>query len=207
MRKRLSVALLVFCGCCSVVAARPVLAETVGLGPKQTIQATIDSLVQVVEVTKNPQQREERRRRMREVITPCFDFAEMAKSSLGPKWEQLNDAERTEFVDTFSELLAKTYLDRIGNIERGMVSVVGERLADPRALVKTTVNYKGDVFPIDYKMLNQGGKWKVFDVVIENIGLVVNYRSEFAGIIRKEQFAGLMKRLREKLAKLGEAKS
>jgi phospholipid transport system substrate-binding protein len=170
-------------------------------GAKRAIQMTIDSLVQVVEATRGANRRDERRSRMREVITPRFDFAEMSKSSLGHKWEQLNETQRKEFVDTFSELLAKTYLDRIGNIERGMVTVNGQRSSGPRAIVKTTVNYKGDVFPIDYKMLNQNGDWKVYDVVIENIGLVVNYRNEFAGIIRREQFNGLMKRLRDKLAK------
>jgi phospholipid transport system substrate-binding protein len=81
-----------------------------------------------------------------------------------------------------------------------MVKVESESVDPPKAVVKTVVISKGDTFPIDYKlMVGSNGKWQVYDVVIENIGLVANYRNEFSGIIRKDKFSGLMERLRAKL--------
>lgn len=167
--------------------------------PKSEMETTLNSLVAIVEANHGAEQRQVRRDKMRDVIEPKFNFEEMAKRSLGAKWKEINQTERTEFVDLFSELLATTYLGRIENVEKGMVDIKAETLKFPRALVKTVVTYKGDQFPIDYKLLFDGSKgWRVYDVIIENIGLISNYRNEFAGILRKEKFSGLLERLREK---------
>jgi len=168
--------------------------------PKEVIQGTIDKLVNVVETLPGKDNVAKRRAEMRVVIEPRFDFAEMSKSSLNRFWLERTAEEQQEFVQVFSELLARTYLDRIDTIERGMVAVNSERAVKGRAIVKTTVNYKGDTFPIDYRMIQKDNSWKVYDVVIENIGLINNYRNEFAGVIRKEQFSGLMKKLKAKIA-------
>lgn len=170
------------------------------VSPKAEMQKTIEQLVDLVEKYPGDENLSVRHEQMREVIGPKFDFDEMAKRSLGAKWKSISATERTEFVDLFSELLATTYLGRIENVERNMVTVKEEKLRMPRALVKTTVDYKGDLFPIDYKLLNGDKGWRVYDVIIENIGLVANYRSEFAGIIRKHKFSGLLDKLRQKNA-------
>lgn len=169
--------------------------------PRQIIAHTIDKLVQIVEQYPGEDNVELRREKLREVITPKFDFREMAKRSLGAHWNEIEESQQTEFVDAFSELLARTYLARIENVRSNMVTVDSEKVKVPKAFIKTTVTYKGDTFPIDYKLVKKKDDWKVYDVVIENIGLVANYRNEFAGIIRKEQFSGLMKRLHKKVAK------
>ena len=122
----------------------------------------------------------------------------MSKRSLGPTWNLVTPAEQEEFVKVFSELLAKTYLARIEFIEPNTVKIESEQVTEPKALVKTMIHHKGDIFPLDYKLVNVDKVWRVYDVVIENIGLVANYRNEFAGIIRKEEFSGLMRRLKEK---------
>lgn len=162
------------------------------------VQATLNEVVDMVE--KYPSERETtlRREKLHEVIAPRFDFGEMSKRSLGAQWLKCSESERKEFVEIFSDLLATTYLSRIETVKRGMVSVDGEKVDFPKAVVKTTVTHKGDTFPIDYKLVFRNGGWKVYDVVIENIGLVANYRNEFAGIVRREKFSGLMERLRKK---------
>lgn len=180
---------------------QPVFAEELPDGvnsPKAEMQSTLDSLVEVVQSHPGEEQLEDRRSKMREVIEPRFDFEEMSKRSLGAEWKSLSEPQRNEFVDLFSELLARTYLGRIENVEPGMVEIQDQKIRYPRALVRTSVDYKGDTFPIDYKLVNRGGGWQVYDVIIENIGLISNYRNEFAGIIRKEKFAGLLERLRAK---------
>jgi phospholipid transport system substrate-binding protein len=162
------------------------------------VKDTIDKLVKVVETFPGDDHIKERRDKMREIITPKFDFQEMSKRSLGAHWPEITPEQQKDFVSVFSDLLARTYLARIENIRANTVKIDTESVNYPNAIVKTTVTHKGDTFPIDYKLLNESSKWRVYDVVIENIGLVANYRNEFAGIIRKEQFDGLMKRLREK---------
>lgn len=164
------------------------------------VQITLDEVIKIVKAYPTDAQLDERRRKLREIINPRFDFEEMSKRSLGTYWRQITPEQQKDFVQVFSDLLARTYLSKIETVEEGMVKFDGEKVDFPRAMVKTVVKYKGDNFPLDYKLLNEAGTWKVYDVVIENIGLIANYRNEFSGIIRKENFDGLMKRLREKNA-------
>lgn len=171
------------------------------------IRETVEKVVDVATSLPGEANATVRRQRLRELIAPKFDFEEMAKRSLGAQWLQRTPEEQKEFIDVFSDLLAQTYLSRLDTVKKGMVTVDSENLDFPRSVVKTSVTSKGDTFPIDYKLINTDGRWRVYDVVIENIGLVANYRNEFAGIIRKEEFSGLMARLREKAAKQKEAAS
>lgn len=193
--KKFIIAALFFLTCLPVAIAE-------GLGPKATIENTINEIVKVVETYPGDANLRERRAKLREIINPQFDFGKMAQLSLGTNWPEITAEQQQEFVSVFSDLLAKTYLTKIETIKAGMVSIETESLdsTGAKATVKTLVKSKGDVFPIDYKLLNVGGIWKAYDVVIENIGLVVNYRNEFTGLIRKEKFEGLMKKLREKAA-------
>lgn len=170
------------------------------LSPVEAIERTVEQLVLVVETLQAEDQTQERRLRMRNIIEPRFDFEEMAKRSLGAQWLSISADEQKEFTAVFSDLLAKTYLDRLENIEKGMVTIRGEKIVNNKALVRTTVAYKDDSFPLDYKLIKRTNTWQVYDVIIENIGLVANYRHEFAGIIRKEKFKGLLDRLKQKVA-------
>ena len=171
------------------------------LPPIQEMKLTIDKIVDAVEANPGDAKQVERKDALRTIINPKFNFAKMAELSLGANWNNISDAQKTDFVKTFSDLLSKTYLTKIETVKRGMVTVEAESI-DPKgnkATVKTLVQSKGDTFPIDYTMSNETGSWKVYDVSIENIRLVVNYRNEFAAVLRKEGFDGLMERLRNKV--------
>lgn len=168
------------------------------VSPMADMKETTDKIVQIVEQFPNDDQKETRRSKIRELINPKFNFNEMARRSLGAHWNDITSEEQADFTRVFSDLLARTYLSKIETVRAGMVSVDKEDINSDKAIVKTTITSKGSTFPIDYKLQLLDGKWQVYDVVIENIGLVANYRSEFAGIIRKEKFAGLMERLRKK---------
>jgi len=174
-------------------------AEAVQQTPLGLIKETIDKVISVNKKLSGEENLKARRKELRAIIEPYFDFKEMAKRSLGANWNTITPAEQEDFVNVFSELLARTYLSRIDTVTTQLVSFEKEEINHPKAEVKTTINHKGDSFPIDYKFLDESGSWKVYDVVIENIGLVANYRNEFAGIIRKDKFTGLMDKLRKKL--------
>jgi phospholipid transport system substrate-binding protein len=180
--------------CSHVAFAAPSLSS-----PKVEMQKTIDDIIAIAEAHQGDAQKTVRREKLRTLINPKFNFAEMSKRSLGPNWNEITPEEQKEFTLVFSELLARTYLSKIETVKPGMVKVESEQVEAPRAVVKTTVTSKGDTFPIDYKMSLSNNAWQVYDVVIENIGLVANYRNEFSGVIRKEKFDGLMTKLRKKI--------
>jgi phospholipid transport system substrate-binding protein len=169
--------------------------------PKAEIQKTIDSIIATVQLHPGDSEKGLRREKLREIINPKFDFDEMSRRSLGSNWTEITPAEQKDFTTVFSELLARTYLSKIETVKPGMVKVESEQVEGPKAVVKTVVLSQGDTFPIDYKMMYRDNGWRVYDVVIENIGLVANYRNEFSGIIRKDKFSGLMERLRAKVNK------
>ena len=171
--------------------------------PMAEVQSTIDKVLVVALNLKGDANKAKRREQLREIISPRFDFAEMAKRSLGASWLKMSAEQQDEFVKVFSSLLGRTYLERVESIEEKMVTIDSENVSFPKALVKTSVNRNGDVFPLDYRLHYVENEWKVYDVIIENIGLVSNYRNEFSGIIRKDGIDGLITRLKEKEEKSG----
>jgi len=204
-------ALLVLCRVLSLggllLGATPIVRAQVKLpSARAELKITIDQLVETVERTKGNELAGQRKQELRKIIWPKFDFSEMSVRSLGPMWKEISEEQRTEFTSIFSELLARTYLSRVGTIERGMVSIEGEKIYPPvgageaRALVRTVVTQKGDKFPILYKVVFREQQWRVYDIIIENVGLVANYRNEFSGIVRREGFPRLMERLRRKVS-------
>jgi phospholipid transport system substrate-binding protein len=177
----------------------PVIAEaadTVG----STITITIKALQDAVTAGEK-QPAAEVDATLRKILAPVFDFSEMARSSLGSNWNKGTPEQQKEFVDLFSERLAKTYLKRIkDNVKDADYHLLKETVDGEHGMVQTTVIDKGDKIRIDYRMIHKEGSWRVYDVVIESVGLVTNFRNEFGTIVRKEGFDGLLKRLRDKVA-------
>lgn len=169
-------------------------------GAISDVRITVQKLVEIAETLPGEPHREERRTKLRQIMIERFDFNEMAKRSLGTQWSKITPEEQADFVKIFSDLLAKTYMNRIEKVTRDMVKVESENLDFPKSVVKSKVTSDGDVFPLDYRLQNVNGTWKVYDVIIENIGLVANYRNEFAGIVRSSGFTGLMDGLKKKAA-------
>lgn len=182
----------------SLLALVSVAAADTTPSPRADMDKTINDIIAIVEASPGDAVKVQRREKLRTLINPRFNFDEMSRRALGPSWNDITPEEQREFTEVFSDLLARTYLSKIETVKRGMVSVVSETVELPKALVKTTVVSKGDTFPIDYKLMFDDGRWQVYDVVVENIGLVANYRNEFSGIMRKDKFSGLLARLKQK---------
>jgi phospholipid transport system substrate-binding protein len=137
---------------------------------------------------------------------PLFDFEEMSKSCLGANWRKATPEQQKEFVDLFSKLLSKTYLAKIrSNVEESSVKFLPGMTKGDRVVVRSIINSRGDDVAADYRMLEKNGQLKIYDVVVENVGLVTNYRTEFNSILRKGDFPELLSRLRNQSikAKLG----
>jgi phospholipid transport system substrate-binding protein len=167
----------------------------------ETVSAVVSKVRSTVVDQQDSLSSEEMEEKLREIIEPVFDFRTMARSSLARHWNDASPEEQEEFVTLFSELLARTYLRRIReNAAESTISVVGERKAGgDKVLVSTSVKYEKDQSAaINYRMRQKDNSWLVYDVIIENIGLVSNYRQEFDGIVRREKVSGLIERLRQK---------
>ena len=184
--------------------AAAVLALTIfGIGeqaaaqtPGQQVQETIQ---QVTAIVGSPAGGEsERRDAVRRVLSPRFDWNEMARQSLGKNWPSAT-AKQREFVATFTEFMGNSYIGQIGSYKDEKIIYIGERRDSNLAQVDTKlVPAKGDPLSVNYKLHQVDGDWKIYDVVIADISLVNNYRSQFNRIIAKSSFEDLLKQLREK---------
>jgi len=173
-------------------------------GPTGQIRGTID---RVIEILKRPELKSEARARerrdlLRREIKPVFDFDEMSKRSLGPNWRERTPQEREAFVGLFTELLENAYLGKIDSYRGETINYVKETIDPPYAVAATViVTTRGQEIPVDYRMLRNGDRWRIYDVVIEGVSLVNNYRSQFNAILRKSSFPEMMDKLRGTIRK------
>jgi phospholipid transport system substrate-binding protein len=148
---------------------------------------------------KGPDKAEARRRQLEKLAADRMDYAEMAKRSLGVHWRELSDAEREEFVTLFQRLLWKTQIHLVEGYSGEQVQYLGERVTEDFAEVRTRiVSEKVDV-PVDYRLLRLAGEWRVYDVVVDGVSLVSNYRGQFARILRASSYDDLVAQLRKKV--------
>jgi phospholipid transport system substrate-binding protein len=177
----------------------PVLA---GAGaPGTQIRQTVGELLAALQdpSLKGEASKQERRKRLKEVIYPRFDFAEMAKRSLGKHWQQRTPEEQEEFVKLFTSLLEASYLNAIESYNGEKVQFLRERQDQGLAEVETKiVDGQGKEFSVNYRLHSRAGDWKVYDVMIENISLVNNYRSQFNRVLGKSSYRDLVLAMKEK---------
>jgi len=176
------------------IAAPVAAAET----PKQQLQATMERVMAVTRTFRSASDFENNKARLKQIIFPRFDFSEMARRSLGSYWSGLQGKEK-EFLAAFVQFAEASYMNALGSY-RGEKMVYGrEQIDNNFAEVDTEVlNSRGDGTPITYKLHLVRGQWKVYDVIIDQISLVSNYRSQFSRILQTASMDELMRRLREK---------
>src|SRR5256885_7695712 len=169
--------------------------------PTDQLRAQIDRAVKILEdpeLKKDGRQRE-RREAVRQVANDIFDFSETAKRSLARHWTPRTQAERDEFVSLFADLLERSYIGKIELYGGEKVQFVGESLEGEGAVVRTKlVTKQGTEIPIEYRMLRRGDKWLGYDVVIEGVSLISNYRTQFNQIITTSSFQELIKKMKTK---------
>ena len=169
--------------------------------PTEQLRVEIE---QVIKVLDDPELKQEenaaaRRAEVRRIANEIFDFGETAKRSLARHWASRTPAEREEFVQLFADLLERSYISKIELYGGEKVDYVGETIDGDQATIKTKITTKqGTEIPIDYRMLKRGDKWLVYDVIIEGVSLVANYRSQFNKIIVTSSYAELVKKMRDK---------
>jgi phospholipid transport system substrate-binding protein len=164
--------------------------------PTEQIQETIQQVLSVVRNTANSH--EQRKEMLRETLMPRFDWFEMARQTLGKHWSVAAGREN-EFIGAFADFLGNSYVGNIGSFKDEKILFVQESIESNQAQVKTKiVPGKGEPTSVNYRLHRVEGHWKIYDVVVDDISIVVNYRSQFNRILTRGTFDDLLRQLREK---------
>jgi len=168
--------------------------------PMESMKSTVHHALEVLRdpELKKPDRADERVTRLKKIADSRFDYGEMAKRSLGSQWSKLEERQQQEFVDLFTEFLTSTYMDKIHDYGGEDVKFLNERIEDQYAEVKSLMVGKKTEIPLDYRLLLKDGEWKAYDVVVDGISLVRNYREQFTTILRSSSYDKLARMLREK---------
>jgi phospholipid transport system substrate-binding protein len=181
----------------SAVTASPAAAGA----PSDQLKTQIDRVLKTLD---DPELKKEgrakgRRAAVRKIANDIFDFGETARRSLGRHWQPRTPAEREEFVELFADLLERSYISKVELYGGEKIQYLGDTIEGDQAKVQTKLLTKGgNEIPIEYRMHKKGDRWLVYDVVIEGVSLIANYRTQFNKIIQTASYQELVKKMKAK---------
>ncbi|MDH4154704.1 MAG: ABC transporter substrate-binding protein [Nitrospira sp.] len=172
-------------------------------GPESPTEAVRGTITQVIRILQDPALKEPaklipRRRMLEEVIGSRFDYAEMSKRALAADWTPLIEVQRVEFVELFKRFLSDRYTEKIEGYSGEQVAYLLERIEGTYAEVRTELRSDKTTIPMDYRLFAKDGRWHAYDIIVDGVSLVKNYRSQFQKIIRESSYQELVKKLRER---------
>ena len=172
--------------------------------PTDSMKGTIDEVLRIIrdKELKQAAKAEERRSQLEKVVSERFDYQEMSRRALGAPWNQLSDKEKQEFVSLFQTLLTNSYAEKVESYSGEGVQYLNERTEKDYAEVRTKILSGKTEIPLDYRLINRGTDWRVYDVVVDGVSLVNNYRGQFTKILRASSYSDLVDQLRKKSDKL-----
>lgn len=179
--------------------------------PLAVVKQGVDEIIAILQDKKlsGAAKKEERRNRVSVVVGSYFDFDEMAMRALARFWKERTPEERKQFAGLFRQLLERTYIDKVDNYCRELDASCTDKVVvfkrqeqqGNKAIVYTVFVRNNVETPVEYKMQHESGRWQVYDVIIEGVSLVRNYRTQFESIITREKFSGLIAKMEEKIKK------
>ncbi len=192
--------------------AAPVLAQTMVAdaqpgptagrsGPLNVVTSSVFRVLTIVRSqSADATESGKRRVEIRQAAVELFDFEEMSRRLLGQRWTDASPEEQQDFMSLFTDLLERAYLNTIGNYSLATITFQGETISGSYAQVQSRMAAgKGEV-AIEYRLLDHDGRWAVYDVAVDGVSLISNYRSQFNSILKRISFAQLLDRLRNREA-------
>lgn len=173
-----------------------------GGAPMRAVQGNVE---QVLEVLRDPKLKadavkEAKKEKLRRIYDGMFDQVEISRRALSRNWNSLTPAQREEFVGLFRQVLEKSYMDKIlAYVDEKIVFDREVQVSETRAEIQTTIITSSSRIPVFYRVISRDGEWKVYDVVIENVSLVLNYRAQFDEILAKNTPEQMIEILRKKV--------
>ena len=150
---------------------------------------------------------EDKRTQISVIVKERFDFRAMSQRTLATNWNKTTDEEKEKFVDLFSQLIENSYVGKIDSYTNERVDYPGEKVSGRKAVVETLIITSSADIPVDYRVYQKGQQWLVYDVIIEGVSLISNYRSSYQEIMKKEGFDGLLAKMRAKIDELASTPS
>jgi phospholipid transport system substrate-binding protein len=183
----------------TIVFTRPALCA-VPAGPLTEIKTTVNKVIAILNDPAMKSNAVQRRQALKDSVAGHFDFAEMGKSALGFHWKELSEQQRKGFVDLFTRFIQASYISRIESYSGQQIDYVKETMDGPDyAQVNTNIVQEGkEPIALNYRVKLEEGTWRVYDVTVENISIVANYRNQFNRKINNEGFDALMDSMRAK---------
>lgn len=167
--------------------------------PTEQLRASVEKIVKVLEdpALRSEARAKERRAAIRREAEAAFDFGETARRALGRHWQGLGESDRAEFTGLFTDLIERAYISKIERYSGEKIAFAGEAVEGGLATVRTRfVTRQGTEVPVDYRMQQRGDRWLVYDVSVEGVSLVNNYRTQFDKIIQTSSYSELVRRLK-----------
>ena len=169
--------------------------------PTDLVRQTTDQVFKILEDPQfqAPNRQAERQERLHKIAEQVFDWQEMARRALAVHWRERTPQEQQEFVRLFRDLVEGTYMNRLESAtqEKHEIQYVGEQVDGSRATVKTNVvTRRNQQVPIEYRLQKADGRWLIYDVLVEGISLVNNYRSQFNRIITSSSYNDLVQKMK-----------
>ena len=168
--------------------------------PTEAMKGTIEEVLAILsdENLKKPESKKDRPALLEEAIGKRFDYTEMGKRALGRHWKKLTKSQQVEFVALFKRFLSNSYSGNVNSYAGQQVEYLGERKKGSFAEVRTKVISKKIQIPLDYRLLKTSNEWRVYDVIIDGVSLVKNFRGQFVRIIKSSSYQGLLQELQTK---------
>lgn len=164
------------------------------------VRTSVDTIIGILKDASLDQSA--RREKIRAVIATRFDFRAMSQRTLATNWRKASKDEQQHFVQLFSELIQESYIGRIEAYTNETVKYPGEKTTKNRAVVDTLILTSSTEIPVSYRLYLKDGQWLVYDVTVEGVSLISNYRTSYQEIVKNEGFAGLLARMQEKVKEL-----
>jgi phospholipid transport system substrate-binding protein len=171
--------------------------------PLDSLKGPVDQVIKLLQdpLYQDASQKDLQREKIRKILSEIFDFTEMAKRTLARNWKKFTLEQKKEFTHLFSKLLGNTYIGRMqGEYEDDKIVYQNQKkISNSKARIKTKILKRSINIPVVYSMLNQNGTWKIYDVNIEGVSLVKNYRTQFNKILMKKPPSLLIEQLKKKI--------
>lgn len=206
--------ILTLCICMLMVGSTGVVnAYAAPSAARSALQSTIDEIIELLKSPdlKNSSAREALLAKVEAKIYTVFDFEEFSARTVGGHWSKFSDRQKKDFQEAFSQLLYHTYVTKLEEYDGQTINFNSEKASKKgdKVEILTTIPYNAKEIPISYRMLDKNGKWVVYDVIVENISLVQNFRGQFQEILKNQspdQLIGIVKKKTQETINANKAK-
>jgi phospholipid transport system substrate-binding protein len=166
------------------------------------LRPEIERVIQILEdpALKSDGRATERRQAVRDITGGLFDWAEMARRTLGRHWDARSEAERAEFAGLFRQLVERAFMSKIEQYGGEKIVYAGEAVEGDQATVRTRVQSRSGETGVDFRLVAQGDRWLIYDVVVDGVSLIANYRAQFDGFLMRSSYPDLVRRMRDRVS-------